>query len=162
MFYTHPIDSSSYSGVSSIAIRLYAKMLTNVSPFCTKEAFVSLTTAIVGLYKDKSRNYQLPSMASEVSFKKRPTQNLLQICRLLTQTCKDLPRFWNRYPPSHIEEIMKAMLELVTLKSRGQKVGFIVNSGPMRIFVCLFVYIHFWPIRQHKSYTYITTNQQFF
>ena len=109
------VDSSN-SGVSSIALKLYAKMLSNVSPFCTKEAFISLTNTIISLYKDKSRNYQLPSMSSEVSFKKRPTYNLLQICRLITQTCRDLPRFWNRYPPSHIEDIMKAMLEMITLK----------------------------------------------
>ena len=113
---------SSHSGVSSIALRLYAKMLTNISPFCTKEAFVSLASTIIGLYKDKSRNYQLPSIATEVSFKKRPTHNLLQICRLITRTCKELPRFWNRYPPSHIDEIMRSMLVLITLKSRGQKI----------------------------------------
>ena len=109
-------------GIASLALRLYAKMLANVTPFCTKEAFVSLAHAVLSLYKDRTRNYQLPTLSTEISFKKRPNNNLLQIAKLMTSTCKELPRYWARYPMNIIEEIMTAMLDLISLKTKGQKI----------------------------------------
>ena len=109
-------------GIASLALRLYAKMLANVTPFCTKEAFVSLAHAILSLYKDRTRNYQLPTLSTEISFKKRPNNNLLQVAKLITSTCKELPRCWSRYPLNIIEEIMTAMLDLISTKTKGQKI----------------------------------------
>ena len=82
---------------------------------------MALTTTVKQIYKDRTRNYQLPSVASEISFKKRPNHNLLQTCRLITSTCRDLPKNWSRYPASIVEDIMQAMLDMVTMKSKGQK-----------------------------------------
>ena len=51
------------AAVAGLALRIYSKMLANVTPFCTKEAFVSMTSTIIGLYKDRTRNYQLPTIS---------------------------------------------------------------------------------------------------
>jgi hypothetical protein len=105
--------------VASLSMKIHARMLTNVTPFCTKEAFTSLTQTIVSLYRDKTRSHILPALASEISFKKRPNHGFLQICKLISTVCKDLPKYWPRYAHSHIEHMMKAMIELVSLKGRG-------------------------------------------
>ena len=94
--------------MAGLAFRFFSKLLANITPFCTKEAFVAMTTTVKQIYKDRTRNYQLPSIATEISFKKRPNHNLLQTCRLITSTCRDLPKHWSRYPASIVEEIMQA------------------------------------------------------
>ena len=109
------------AGISCLALRLYGKMLTNISPHCTKEAFSSMVSTIISLYKDRTRNYQLPAISAELSFKKRSNHNLLQTCRLITATCREMPKYWTRYPPIIVEQIMQNMLDLITLKSKGQK-----------------------------------------
>ncbi len=111
------IDSN--TNVNHLAMKIHARLLANVSPYCTKEAFVSITTAVIAFYKDKTRSHMLPMLATEVSFKKKPNHMLLQLVRLITSVCKDLPKYWARYPEAYTENIMKAMIDLVSLKSGG-------------------------------------------
>jgi len=82
--------------VSLLALKVHARMLGNMTPFCTKEAFVNIVDTLIRLYKDKTRSSIVPVSGSEVSFKKRSHQNLLHIYKLLVSACRDLPRFWIR------------------------------------------------------------------
>ena len=76
------------AAVAGLAFKFFSKLLANITPFCTKEAFVAMTSTIKAIYKDRTRNYQLPTISTEISFKKRPNHNLLQTCRLITTTCR--------------------------------------------------------------------------
>ena len=109
--------------VSALALKVHARMLGNMTPFCTKEAFVNIVDTLIRLYKDKTRSSIIPVSGSEVSFKKKSHQNLLHIYKLLVSACRDLPRFWIRYPEMYVTEIVKSMVELAAFseaRSRGR------------------------------------------
>lgn len=89
-------------------------MLGNMTPFCTKEAFVNIVDTLTRMYKDKTRSSIIPVQGSDILFKRKSHSNLLHIYKLLVSACRDLPRFWIRYPELYVIEIVKSMLELAS------------------------------------------------
>ena len=96
-------------------------MIGNMTPFCTKESFVNIVDTLLRIYKDKTRISLIPVKGSEISFKKKCHSNLLHIYKLLVSVCRDLPRFWIRYPESYVTEIVKSMIELASYSENRQR-----------------------------------------
>ncbi len=69
--------------VSSLALKVHARMIGNMTPFCTKEAFVNIVDTLLRLYKDKTRANLIPIQGTEISFKKKSHLTILQIYKLL-------------------------------------------------------------------------------
>ena len=99
--------------VSSLGRRVYSRLVSNVSPFATKEAFVSLLSAVTSAYADKTRAHLLPTAASGVMFKKRLHQNLVQAVKLVSQVACDLPKYWSRYPEKYVDQIALAFVRFL-------------------------------------------------
>ena len=80
--------------VSSLALKVHARMIGNMTPFCTKEAFVNIVDTLLRLYKDKTRANLIPIQGSEeVSFKKKSHSTILHIYKLLVSTMQILILF---------------------------------------------------------------------
>ena len=99
--------------VSSLGRRVYSRLASNVSPFATKEAFVSLLAAVTSAYADKTRAHLLPTAASGVMFKKRLHQNLVQAVKLVSQVACDLPKYWTRYPEKYVDQMALAFVRFL-------------------------------------------------
>jgi len=41
--------------MSSLALKVHARIIGNMSPFCTKEAFINIVDSLIKFFRDKSR-----------------------------------------------------------------------------------------------------------
>jgi len=73
--------------VSSLALKVHGRMIGNMTPYCTKEAFVNIVDTLLRLYKDKTRANMIPIQGSEISFKKKSHSTILHIYKLLVIIC---------------------------------------------------------------------------
>ena len=99
--------------VSCLGRRVYSRLASNLSPFATKEAFVSLLGSVTSVYADKTRAHLLPTAASGVLFKKKFHQNLVQAVRLISQVACDLPKYWTRYPEKYVDQMTLAFIHFL-------------------------------------------------
>ena len=109
--------------VSSLGRRVYSRLVGNVSPFATKEAFVSLLGSVTSCYADKTRAHLLPTAASGLLFKKKFHQNLVQAVKLISQVACDLPKYWTRYPEKYVDEMALAFIYFLNYSVPGGGVG---------------------------------------
>ena len=99
--------------VSSLGRRVYSRLVSNISPFATKEAFVSLLGSVTSVYADKTRAHLLPTAASGVLFKKKFHQNLIQAVELISLVACDLPKYWTRYPEKYVDQMALAFIHFL-------------------------------------------------
>ena len=109
--------------VSSVGRRVYSRLVSNISPFATKEAFVSLLGSVTSVYADKTRAHLLPTAASGVLFKKKFHQNLVQAVKLISQVACDLPKYWTRYPEKYVDQMALAFVNFLNHSVVGGGVG---------------------------------------
>ena len=114
------LDSN--SNVSGLSVKIHARLLSNISPMATKEAFANLVGAVMGLYKDKTRWHGLPTFVTGLAFKKKVHFALSQVLKLITDVNCDLPKFWIRYPEKHVHEIVQNMVSLVGFGVPNKKI----------------------------------------
>ena len=105
--------------VSSLGRKVYSRLVGNITPFATKEAFVSLLGSLTAVYADKTRAHLLPTTASGVMFKKKLHLNLVQAVKLISQVACDLPRHWTRYPEKYVDQMILAFIKFLNISGGG-------------------------------------------
>jgi hypothetical protein len=105
--------------VSSLGLKVYSRLLSNLSPFAAKEAYISLLGAVTAVYADKTRAHSLPTTTTGVFFKKKLHFNLVQAVKLISEITCDLPKYWTRFPEKYVDEIVRAFVGFLSFGSAG-------------------------------------------
>merc|ERR1712020_431654 len=94
-----------------------------------REGFCGLIDFLVTLYQgDRSLLLYNPfltniGLSSDEAFmggivlRKKIQLALFRIFKVLVQMCKRLPRLWNRFPRSYVEDVVLSMIKLVSINS---------------------------------------------
>lgn len=100
--------------VAFLSLKIHHRLMSNITPFATREAFSSVMVSIAGIYRDRNRIQSLPSMTSGISSKRKFHQNFLQVFKLLVHFCKELPKFWLRYPERLVHDIVEHLFQIIS------------------------------------------------
>ena len=119
--------------LSTLALKVFVRLIGNTTenngPFATREGFCGLIDFLVTLYQgDRSLLLYNPfltniGLSSDEAFmggivlRKKIQLALFRIFRALVQMCKRLPRLWNRFPRSYVEDMVLSMIKLVSINS---------------------------------------------
>ncbi|TRY70063.1 hypothetical protein TCAL_15021 [Tigriopus californicus] len=109
------MDSS--SNVSFLSLKIHHRLMSNITPLATREAFTSVMSSIGGIYRDRNRIQSLPSMTSGISSKKRFHQSFLQVFKLVAHFCTELPKYWLRYPERLVHDMVEHLFQAITSPS---------------------------------------------
>jgi hypothetical protein len=110
------------AALSSLSLKIHARLLNSATALAAREAHTNLTSAVVGLYLDKTRTHTIPTIATGVSLKKRSHQALVQLFKMLVEANCILPKYWIRYPEKYVEEMVGGMVGLLAIKGLNRKI----------------------------------------
>ena len=104
-----------------LALQVHARLLLCPSHYAVKEAYANLIETVLAWYSDPRILPLLP--CSAIKEEETMHANLVALLSLLCAHCRELPRLWVRYPHTYVQEMVDAMVDLLSWSQKSTSLG---------------------------------------